>query len=160
MSLLAVPKASELWSTPQEFFDGIDREFGFTIDVCADETSAKCPKFYTPEDDGLKQPWVGRVWCNPPYSEIPKWIERGHIAVTSGECDVAVFLLPSRTGVGWFHEFALRHEVRFIRGRLNFGGSTTNAPFDCCLVVMRSRAGSLCRHGRTLSSCEKCTEAA
>ena len=81
MSLLAVPKASELWSTPQEFFDGIDREFGFTFDVCADPASAKCPKFYTPEDDGLKQPWTGRVWCNPPYSEIPKWMERGHRAV-------------------------------------------------------------------------------
>lgn len=140
MSILVVPRERDKWATPQPFFDLVDAEFGFTLDVCALPESAKCEQFYTPENDGLKQPWTGRVWCNPPYSEIPAWMERGHQAVTSGECEVVVFLVPSRTGTAWFHEFALKHEVRYLRGRLKFVGAPNSAPFDCCLVIMRGAA--------------------
>ena len=44
------------WKTPQSLFDELDVEFGFQFDLAADETNAKCDRFYTLEDDALKQP--------------------------------------------------------------------------------------------------------
>lgn len=63
--------------TPQAFFDWLNGIFRFDLDVCALPENAKCEKYYTPESDGLKQPWTGGVWCNPPYGrEISKWVEK------------------------------------------------------------------------------------
>jgi site-specific DNA-methyltransferase (adenine-specific) len=66
------------WSTPQNFFDELNREFNFTLDPCATKENAKCKKFYTKEDDGLKQNWDNEiVFCNPPYgSEIKDWVKK------------------------------------------------------------------------------------
>ena len=48
------------WSTPQEFFDKLNNEFGFTLDPCADDNNHKCEKYFTKEQDGLSQHWGGR----------------------------------------------------------------------------------------------------
>jgi len=65
------------WSTPQQFFDRYNQKYQFTLDVCALPENAKCPVYFTPDDDGLKQTWEGVAWMNPPYGrEIPKWIEK------------------------------------------------------------------------------------
>lgn len=56
---------TDLWETPQEFFDELDREFHFDLDVCALPENAKCARYYTPEQDGLSRPWDGVCWCNP-----------------------------------------------------------------------------------------------
>jgi phage N-6-adenine-methyltransferase len=56
------------WETPQVLFDQLDWIYGgFTLDPCATAESAKCPRFYTRSDDGLSQPWTGKVFMNPPY---------------------------------------------------------------------------------------------
>lgn len=47
------------WSTPQDLFDALDATFHFTLDPCATPENAKCAKFYTKEQDGLKQDWGG-----------------------------------------------------------------------------------------------------
>lgn len=47
------------WCTPQVFFEELDKEFHFTIDAAATESSAKCAKYFTPETDGLLQHWGG-----------------------------------------------------------------------------------------------------
>jgi phage N-6-adenine-methyltransferase len=66
-----------IWSTPQRFFDQYNQKYQFTLDVCALPENAKCPVYFTPDDDGLKQTWEGVVWMNPPYGKkIPKWIEK------------------------------------------------------------------------------------
>ena len=52
--------ATDDWATPQDFFDLLDREFNFELDVCASPTNAKCEKFFTVDDDGLAQKWGGR----------------------------------------------------------------------------------------------------
>jgi len=66
------------WETPKDFFDRLDAEFHFTLDVCATAENAKCKRFYTKDQDGLRQDWTGEtVWCNPPYGrEMPRWIEK------------------------------------------------------------------------------------
>lgn len=48
-----------VWSTPQDFFNKLNEEFDFTIDVCALPENAKCERYFTPEDDALKQKWTG-----------------------------------------------------------------------------------------------------
>ena len=132
---------SELWETPQDLFDKLDQEFGFSLDVCATQENAKCQKFYTPEQDGLKMPWEGTVWCNPPYGrQVGQWVRRALFASASG--NTVVMLLPARTDTRWFHEYIYRRtnvEVRFLRGRLHFGGARNAAPFPSMIVVFWGR---------------------
>lgn len=51
--------ATDEWATPQDFFDKLDAEFHFDLDVCATPENAKCARYYTKVQDGLKQPWGG-----------------------------------------------------------------------------------------------------
>lgn len=131
--------ASDMWETPQDFFDELDQEFHFTLDACAVPENAKCAAYYTPEQDGLSQPWRGVVWCNPPYGrQVGKWVEKAALSAFSG-CASVVMLLPARTDTAWFHDYIYGlAEIRFIRGRLKFGGSKWNAPFPCMVAIFRS----------------------
>jgi phage N-6-adenine-methyltransferase len=127
---------TDLWSTPQDLFDELNAEFGFTFDVCALPENAKCTAFYTPADDGLAQPWSGVCWMNPPYGrEIGLWLAKATEAVRSGATVVA--LVPSRTGTRWWRQFTSNAEVRFLPGRLRFGNAKNSAPFDSAVVVFR-----------------------
>ena len=126
---------SELWETPQEFFDELNREFGFQTDVCALRENAKCDTFYTPEQDGLSREWTGVCWCNPPYGrQIGEWVRKA----AESEATV-VMLLPARTDTKWFHDYILPNaEIRFIKGRLKFGGSKNSAPFPSMVCIFRN----------------------
>ena len=78
------------------------------------------------------------MFCNPPYGkEISDWVqkcyEEGH-----KENTLVVMLIPARTDTKYFHDYILhRAEVRFIRGRLKFGGASTGAQFPSMLVIFR-----------------------
>lgn len=130
---------TDMWSTPQKFFDDLDKEFCFTLDVCATLENAKCKAFYTKEQDGLAQNWTGCVWCNPPYGkEIGKWVRKAYESALSGA--TVVMLLPSRTDTAWFHDYIYgKSDIRFIRGRLKFGESKNAAPFPSMVVIFKSR---------------------
>lgn len=123
----------DAWETPQDFFDTLDAEFGFELDVCALPTSAKCARYFTPETDAFAHDWRGACWMNPPYSEIGRWIERADQAARDGATVVA--LIPARTDTAWWWEHCRHHEIRFVRGRLKFGGSPNSAPFPSAVVV-------------------------
>lgn len=130
------------WATPQAFFDKLDDEFHFTLDPCADDFNHKCDRYYTEKQDGLKQDWSGEtVFCNPPYGrEIGKWVKKCFEEVYCGSCKCAVLLLPARTETRWFHDYIYnKAEIRFIKGRLRFGGSSDNAPFPSMVVVYRGK---------------------
>lgn len=126
---------SQTWATPQDFFDRLDAEFGFTLDVCALPDSAKCANYFTPETDGLSQSWRGVCWTNPPYGrEIGIWMKKAHEESLRGV--VVVCLVPARTDTKWWHEYAMKAaEIRLVRGRLKFGGATTSAPFPSAVVI-------------------------
>lgn len=128
---------TDQWSTPQDFFDKLNEEFRFTLDVCADPDNAKCEQFYTKEQDGLSQPWTGVCWCNPPYGrETGLWVRKAFFASVSGA--TVVMLLPARTDTRWFHEYIYsKAEIRFIKGRLKFGSSQNAAPFPSMVVVFK-----------------------
>lgn len=127
---------TDQWATPHDFFDKLNNEFQFDLDPCADETNAKCKKYYTKEDDGLAQNWDGfRVFCNPPYGrEIGKWVKKA--SETRG--GLVVMLIPARTDTSYWHDYIHgKAEVRFIRGRLKFGDSKNSAPFPSAVVIFR-----------------------
>ena len=107
---------TDLWSTPQDLFDALHKEFNFTVDVCADETNHKCKVYYDEKIDGLKQEWTGVCWMNPPYGrEIGKWIKKADDTAKAGHTVVA--LLPSRTATKWFHDYCLNHSIRFLKSQ-------------------------------------------
>ena len=130
--------ATDLWATPQAFFDKLNTEFGFTLDPCALPTNAKCEKFYTPDDNGLTKDWGGeKVFCNPPYGRaIYDWVRKCSQESRKPNT-IVVALLPARTDTRYFHEFIYgkAKEIRFIKGRLKFGDSKNSAPFPSMVVV-------------------------
>ena len=80
----------------------------------------------------------GVVWCNPPYGrEIGLWVKKAYeSAHESG--GIVVMLIPARTDTKWFHDYVLhRAEIRFIAGRLKFGGAKNSAPFPSMVVIFR-----------------------
>lgn len=129
---------SNEWATPIEFYKELDNEFHFNLDPCSDDTNYKCEKHFTLADDGLSQNWGGyRVFCNPPYSDIGKWVEK---AFREGHKDntIVVMLIPARTDTKYFHDYILhRSEIRFVKGRLKFGEGKNSAPFPSMVVIFR-----------------------
>ncbi len=131
------------WETPQDVFDALNAEFGgFDLDPCATLENTKCKNFYTQEDDGLAQPWWGKVFVNPPYGRgIKQWMQQCYIASRS-MANLVVALIPSRTDTAWWHDFVMKaDEIRFLRGRLCFtrnDGFRGSAPFPSAIVVWKS----------------------
>ena len=133
---------SDEWETPQEIFHPLHAEFAFTLDVAAFPHNAKCERFFSPAQDGLKQQWQGVCWMNPPYGLAPReWIRKAHESALAGA--TVVCLVPARTDARWWHDYVIPHaEIRFIRGRIRFGNSPNSAPFPSAVVVFRPNAGN------------------
>ena len=150
----ANPFVDDRETTP-EVFDALNGRFHFTIDVAASKENAKLPRFYTAENDGCEQRWSGeRVWCNPPYSEIGRWVEKAWAEweaplPSSYPPKLIVMLLPAnRTEQNWWQVWVepFRREgsltVEFLPGRMRFippGEDSvkpnSRPPFGCCLVI-------------------------
>lgn len=126
---------TDLWATPQKFFNAYNLAYGFDLDVCAIESNAKCARYFTPEMDGLRQPWAPHVcWMNPPYGrEVGKWVHKAYEESLRGA--IVVCLLPSRTDTCWYHNWCKKGYIEFLQGRLRFGDSKTNAPFPNMVVI-------------------------
>ena len=105
------------YETPDEVYDPLNEEFGFTIDVCADEDNHKCERWYGIGEDGLSYDWQGICWMNPPYSDIKRWVAHA----SQQKCTV-VALLPNNTDTKWFHEIVwpTASEIRFLPRRISF----------------------------------------
>jgi phage N-6-adenine-methyltransferase len=123
-----------MWATPQSFFDKYNKIYEFEIDVCAIDENAKCLKFFSPLDDGLSHDWRGKCWMNPPYGrEIGKWVKKAYESSLNGA--TVVCLLPARTDTAWWHDYCVKGNIEFIRGRLKFGNAKTSAPFPSAVVT-------------------------
>lgn len=136
--------ATDLWSTPQDFYDALDREFRFVLDAAATDENRKCAYWFTKEQDSLQQDWAryDSVWCNCPYGRtIGQWVAKAAAEAAKGA--TVVMLLPARTDTRYWHTFiepirlARPTDVRFVRGRLKFGSATNSAPFPSVVVVFR-----------------------
>ena len=127
------------WSTPQDLFDELNKEFHFVIDVCSSDINAKCKKHFTKENSCFQSNWESPAFMNPPYGrEIGNFIAKARDEQDKGITIVA--LLPARTDTKWFHNYILgKQEIRFIEGRLKFGGSKNSAPFPSMIVIFRGK---------------------
>lgn len=125
------------YGTPAIVFDPLNEEFGFQTDVCALPENAKCTRYFTPEEDGLKQVWSGMCWMNPPYGkQIGAWVEKAYDSACEGSATV-VCLLPARTNCEWW-KFCLSGEIRFIRKKLKFDGAIGVSMFPSVVVIFHA----------------------
>lgn len=124
------------WLTPPDILATLGR---FDLDPCAPvirpwETASQ---HFTIEDNGLMQPWAGRVWCNPPFGrEAIHWLRK--LAVHGN----GIALIPARTETVMFYEtvWQVADAVLFIKGRPHFHTvDGKRAPFNSgapiCLVA-------------------------
>lgn len=129
-------KDSDEWGTPQDFYDLLNFEYHFDLDPCASDDNHKCDKYFTIEDDGLKQDWSGhRVFVNPPYSKLKDWVKK--CAEEAEKGTFICMLIPARTDTKAFHEYIYSNELadyELLKGRLKFGDSKNSAPFPSMLV--------------------------
>lgn len=122
------------WATPRQLFAMLDRQFCFTLDACA--TARNLPRegieYFDPAlTDALMRPWV-------PYGRhIGAWVKKAyHDSKRYGT--VVVMLLPARTDTSWWHDYCMRGEILFLRGRLCFDENPRKrAPFPSAIVVFK-----------------------
>ena len=127
---------TDLWYTPEDFYQKYNSVYNFETDVCATDENAKCEKYFTEETDGLSQKWEGVCWMNPPYGRaISKWMKKAYESSLEGA--TVVCLVPARTDTNWWHDYAMKGSIEFIKGRLKFGGSKNSAPFPSAVVVFK-----------------------
>lgn len=107
---------TDVWLTPPYVIEALGE---FDLDPCAsvDRPWDTAKSHYTIEDDGLLQPWFGRVWCNPPYG--PKL---GPFLRKMAEHDNGIALVFARTETRAFFDFVWNEAtaIFFIKGRLRF----------------------------------------
>ena len=114
------------WSTPEGVYNELDREFHFSMDPCPIGGTG-----------GLDIPWTGSVFVNPPYgNEVKHWVKKGYESAREGA--TVVMLVASRTDTRWWHDYCMKGEIRFVRGRLKFGGARNSAPFPSAIVVFNA----------------------
>lgn len=120
----------DLWQTPKPLFDTFNKEFNFTMDVCAShENTLVGHTYWTESDDALSQNWGFRSWCNPPYSNIMPWVKKAIEEHEQG-CTIAM-LVPADPSVKWFKlAYESCNEVRFISGRISFVNDDTQKPVN------------------------------
>jgi len=134
------------WATPPDLFARISAQYGpFDVDVCATAENAKCERFYSIDQDGLKQSWTGRCWMNPPYGRtIGQWVQKAWQSSLAGA--TVVCLLPARTDTRWWHDYVKPFaRLQFLRGRVKFGNSTSGAPFPSTVAVFEPASTARCR---------------
>ena len=148
---LMFSSATDEWETPQALFDQLNAEFEFGWDLAASRENTKVPgRFFHKGYSAFDSAWTpnaGVYWCNPPYS---RGLQAKFIAKAAEDTarygSTVVMLLPARTDTKAFHahiydasQWSERPgvEIRFLPGRLKFGGATNSAPFPSMVVVFR-----------------------
>ena len=116
--------------TPRAFFDALHARYRFTLDGAATARNALLPRFSTARKP---VPWAGeRVFCNPPWSDVPRFVE------LAAGARLAVLLVPARANVRWFHRaLELGARPEFFEGRLHFDEMESGSAVDCVLLVFR-----------------------
>lgn len=82
---------------------------------------------------------------NPPYSKCTDWMRKALGAANEGA--TVVCLVPARTDTDWWHSYAMKGEIRLLRGRLTFGDAKGPAPFPSAIIIFRPREFKLVSYG-------------
>ncbi len=127
---------SDNYATPIKFYNQLNAEYGFTFDPC--------PHKHDFSWNGLEVDWNGNIYCNPPYSSIEPFIEKGIAEIQKGNAKKIVYLIPVRSDTKYWHNLIMKFasEIIFVQGRLNFNESKSPAPFPCVLIVFHENIGN------------------
>lgn len=111
--------------TPENIIEAARRTLG-TIDLDPASSAAanervRATRFFTKEDDGLSQPWSGRVWLNHPFSREfnKKWVAKAEQETTSGRVSALCMICFASTSEAWFRPL-LRYPQCFLSPRTNY----------------------------------------
>jgi hypothetical protein len=110
-------KAKDITLTPLELIKSLGE---FDLDPCGFKGHDTANKIYLlPENDGLKDKWFGKVWMNPPYSEVIKWVKR------ISEHNNGIALVLASTETKWFQEYVFKKAsgILFLEKRPKFMNS-------------------------------------
>ncbi len=130
-------------ATPKRWWNVLNKEFQFTLDVAASHEDHMTDDYITQEEDALKQTWKGTIWLAPPWDEsvLHYWTEKAVLEAQQSFSTV-VGILPVRSKARWWHDHVLSSasEIRFIDGTLKFVrmDGESYSPFHvepACLVV-------------------------
>ncbi len=133
---LRFKSATNEWATPDSLWQPLNAEFAFTLDVCSTDANAKCARHFTLADDGLKQPWSGVCWMNPPYgTQLAKWVRKAYEESQRGA--LVVGLIPVRSNTSYWHDYVMKGEYRFLRGYPRFGNAKQGLKAPLAVVVWR-----------------------
>jgi hypothetical protein len=160
------------WFTPQTILKLVTEVMGgIDCDPCwHPDCLVRATTTFTKQEDGLAQHWLGRVYLNPPFSDVAKWVAKLQAEVTAGHVTEAIIMTAAGTDAAWFH--ALRDYPRcFLRGRPRFANATSETPCPIMLfyfgpnvdrfaavfarvgdIYVRYRAGDLKRPSGNFSS--------
>ncbi len=154
--IVSVERRSQAWGNDtegarsagarhQNFSIELDKvlNFDFEVDAAAEEDNALCERFFT---DGLATTWSAharRIYINPPYSDIPRWLQKAYEESQLG-C-TCVVLIPSHKGESWWDEWVVDHAERVIllKGRLRFvhpvSGQLESKPHSATILLSTLR---------------------
>lgn len=103
---------NDKWATPKELYDDWNKEFNFNYDPCPITWKAG-------DADGLTADWGTSTFCNPPYSDTAKWIEKAYNEWKKGK--KVVMLINAITDTKAFHKYIYNQaNIRFLQGRIKF----------------------------------------
>ena len=115
------------WYTPREYIEmARDVMQGIDLDPASSslaQTTVMASNYFTLDTNGLKQPWYGRVWLNPPYSmpSIRRFVDKLIDEYHADRIEQAIILVNNATDTGWFHDLLTHaHTVCFTKGRIQF----------------------------------------
>lgn len=131
-------RAERVGVTPWDLFRQWDTQYGpFTLDVAASPANTKVPSsFYTTDQDGLNQPWHGKVWANPPYAEIVRWVRKAAAEVSNGNAQRVVMLVQHKPMREWWQQ-AIKAGARVVElpKPIMFADYPDPAPFHSALLI-------------------------
>ena len=135
----ALSSNSVEYETPDQLFKQLNDKHQFDLDVCATKENAKCEKYFTINENGLKQKWHGVCFMNPPYDRhIKFWIEKAYYEMNVRKVKT-VALIPARTDTKYWHDYIFPYsQIKFLKGRLKFknkNGVYNPAPFPSAIVI-------------------------
>jgi len=146
--------------TPVSLLNKVTDFFLGTIDLDPCSNSFANPHtpariHYTQEIDGLIQPWIGRVFVNPPYSDIQPFLSKAKAEFRDGNAKEILILVPARTDTQW--HYSMRNFSRcYITGRLKFVNPENkgrSAPFPSMLFYLGYRVEKFCDFWESTGEC-------
>lgn len=122
-------RGNDEFETPDYIFEQLDRIFNFQTDVACNKDNSKCLSYF-PNSLSDAAFWVGRCFCNPPFSKKAEFIKKADEQVKEGICPVCVMILPLNcmdTKV-WHEVIEGHYYYEILKGRIAFIDPETKKP--------------------------------